>query len=70
MAEYLLARTARFLQCIRENGKSAAVQCASRQMPLLVGRLGETDHQSVLPDKDGTVEGDSTEEEWAADVTK
>jgi hypothetical protein len=61
MTEYLLARPARFLQCIRENREPAVVESSFWQMPFFVGGLGETDHLSIIPGEDGGVEGDGAE---------
>jgi hypothetical protein len=70
MFKNICVRTTCLLQGVREDGEPLGIQRAFRQLSLVIGGLGEPDHQSVLPDKDGTVEGNSTEGEWAADVTK
>jgi hypothetical protein len=49
MAEHVRVRAARLLQSIREDREPPAVQRARRQMTLLVGGLGETDHSGVVP---------------------
>src|SRR5262245_30368987 len=69
MAEYLFARTTRFLKSIRENREPAVVQRAVREEPLLVGSLGEADHYCVVPGQPGGVEGDGAEG-VAEDVTE
>jgi hypothetical protein len=61
MAENVRIRTPRLFQSIREDGESPIVQRARRQVPPVVGGLGETDHQGVVPDQDGGVDGDRAE---------
>jgi hypothetical protein len=69
MSENLRVRTARLLQGIRQDGQPPAVQRTRRQVPLVVGGLGETDHGGGVPGQDGRVAGDGTEG-VAEDVTQ
>jgi hypothetical protein len=53
MVEYIRVRAACLLQSISENREAAVIQRAGRQVPFLVGGLGETDHHGVIPGQDG-----------------
>jgi hypothetical protein len=50
------------LKSISEDREPAVVQRALRQMSLVVGGMGETDHGRVMPSKDGGGKGDGAEE--------
>ena len=53
MVEDFRFRASGFFEGVGEDREPATVQCARPQMPLLVGGLSETDHDGIVPGKDG-----------------
>jgi hypothetical protein len=49
MTENVRVRVASLFQSIREDRESPVIQRARRQVSLVVGGLGEADHQGVVP---------------------
>jgi hypothetical protein len=49
MAQHILARTASFFEGVGKYGESVGVECAIRQVPLVVGGLSKADHNGVVP---------------------
>jgi hypothetical protein len=49
MAENVGIGAASFFQGISKHGESVGVECAIRQVPLLIGGLGEADDGIVAP---------------------
>jgi hypothetical protein len=61
MTKNVPVRTPRLLKSIREDREPAVIQCAVRQVPFLIGGLGETAYKPVVPGKDGGRDGDGAE---------
>jgi hypothetical protein len=61
MAKNLCVRTTCLLQGIREDREPPVIQRAFWQLSLVVGGLGEADHQPVVPGQDAKSDGDEEE---------
>jgi hypothetical protein len=61
VAENIRIRATRLLKSIREDREPPVIQHARRQVPLVVGGLGEADHGGIIPGENGGRNGDRTE---------